>query len=505
VIEQLDQFCSVDEVESLRGQLDLSKLKSNSEKPFQALLTGACDIMRAVNSSENSSGFHIHQMVGSLENVYPWATKPDLCSKVCPMVIEIKPSPDSEGTGLVQTDIEVIAQAMERAYVARCTNAMVKKFIAIAITYRSAWVIDFSRTIDLFPDDFEEIRVKCIFMRSQYKSGEENIWKVWIGYTNMSLTNNTWYLTEDAFHLYSTLSCITHPKYSLTRLIASSLHRVYGVKLPSYYSATFSNQSMRSIFGVTDNEYDYCVKVMHNEQSYLKESQAVKVISVKYNSYNLDRHYAVGVHPLASLHSSFASSTASSEENISADVDLIRISEQNGNDIDTDTTTSFSNVIKDVQSFVNSVNNSRHNCLTLTRRLFSEKDSYWQTIESSNNPYQGGTILMRLGKIAKLSINNFSSWLDGVHLCLRATHEAGYFHCDIRESNVILFGQVYQVIDYDRSVPITEPNFAFVTGAQYDNRGLSLRSHVVGDDVEWTYHDDYQMVSTTLAKLKPSD
>jgi hypothetical protein len=85
-------------------------------------------------------------MVGA--NVYPWRSKPDICSKVCPMIIEVKASTSAEGKGLIVTDIEVISQAMERVYGARCTNAMYKKVIALAITYRSAWLLEFTRNIE---------------------------------------------------------------------------------------------------------------------------------------------------------------------------------------------------------------------------------------------------------------------------------------------------------------------------------------------------------------------
>jgi hypothetical protein len=316
-----------------------------------------------------------------------------------------------------------------------------------------------------------------------------------------------WFLTEDAVHLCSTLSCITHPKYCLTRLIASSSHRVYGVNLPKLYTSILSNQSKRNVFGVTDGKYDYCIKVILDEQAYTVEAQAVNAVSVKYNAYGCERYYALGVHPLNLSLRSDASPVASAEESISSELVSMHISERMSHDHDIDIDDKLAarvkEITKNVEKFINTVAVNDRACLTLIRPSLSfEGDDYWHTILSLIYQREGGTILMRVGQQVKLSIDDCSSWFDGVHICLRATHEAGYFHCDIRASNVLLFDQIYQLIDYDHSVSQANPTFRLIAGAQFDSRGIGMRSFLLGDEVTWTYHDDYEMLSAVLSKLK---
>jgi RIO-like serine/threonine protein kinase len=100
--------------------------------------------------------------------------------------------------------------------------------------------------------------------------------------------------------------------------------------------------------------------------------------------------------------------------------------------------------------------------------------SYWQTIHdtSAANERRGGTILMKPGILPMISRENFYKCLDDINRCLNATHQANYFHCDIRKANVLMFDDEYQLIDYDHALPVNASTFRFVEGAQYGEEAV---------------------------------
>lgn len=84
------------------------------------------------------------------------------------------------------------------------------------------------------------------------------------------------------------------------------------------------------------------------------------------------------------------------------------------------------------------------------------------------------------------------------NVCPKATHKAKYFHCDIHESNILKFGEEYQLIDYDHAVEQTEPTVVFRKGAQYDCGGSSLRNKKVDDSVTWECFDGIEMAASVV-------
>lgn len=61
----------------------------------------------------------------------------------------------------------------------------------------------------------------------------------------------------------------------------------------------------------------------------------------------------------------------------------------------------------------------------------------WRRFQGNTPPGAGGTLLMRPGSKEPVSKASLCNWLRGVYRGLAATHEAGYFHCDIRKENVM--------------------------------------------------------------------
>jgi hypothetical protein len=75
-------------------------------------------------------------------------------------------------------------------------------------------------------------------------------------------------------------------------------------------------------------------------------------------------------------------------------------------------------------------------------------------------------------------------------------------HCDIRESNILCFGNEYQLIDYDLSVT-AGTSVQFSPGALYDSRGDRLRDVKNDGTVTWTPTDDLEMLVQLLLGLCP--
>jgi hypothetical protein len=171
------QFYNEDEIDTLSSKLKLNLLQNTSEGPFQVELNSMCDLMRATNTSQKSDQrFHMCRMVGKDDHVFPLNAKADIGSLVCPMVIEVKASGTSESSDLINSDVDVLSQAMQRVFVARSTNAAIKNFVAIAITFRSAWVVEFERKIEAFRDGkFESIKVNRIFKHGVDEEYLENL------------------------------------------------------------------------------------------------------------------------------------------------------------------------------------------------------------------------------------------------------------------------------------------------------------------------------------------
>ena len=72
---------------------------------------------------------------------------------------------------------------------------------------------------------------------------------------------------------------------------------------------------------------------------------------------------------------------------------------------------------------------------------------------------------MRVGGIVSVTQDNHRNWSEGVFRCLKATHDCGYYHCDIRQANILMFDKTnFQLIDYDMAVPTASPLVRFSEG-----------------------------------------
>ena len=90
---------------------------------------------------------------------------------------------------------------------------------------------------------------------------------------------------------------------------------------------------------------------------------------------------------------------------------------------------------------------------------------------------------------------------------LSAAHSAGFLHCDLRPSNCLLFGEEWQVADYDCAIQMnTVTNSGIIT--QFPKiRAHGYRiSQVINDEenqsfeVEWKIVDDIEMLHIACIK-----
>jgi hypothetical protein len=186
-----------------------------------------------------------------------------------------------------------------------------------------------------------------------------------MGYTKMSLSEKNWYFTKDAYHLYSTLSCIIYPKYCLSRLIASSSHRVYGIKFPETYRDVQDNGSTTDIIGVKDGSYDFCVKVIPEDDLYRIESSAIISVCNIFNLLYPSIHYAYGIHSLMTR-SGDINAAAQEDSSLRDQISSISL-EDEYNPIDD--SSKRNTISADVQRFKDLVKSTR-DCLIFTRQLF---------------------------------------------------------------------------------------------------------------------------------------
>lgn len=288
------------------------------------------------------------------------------------------------------------------------------------------------------------------------------------------MSDKSWYLTEDAHHLYRTLSCIIHPSLCLHRLIAMSKHRIYGIKILSKYRNHNIDGSETSFVGVEAASYDYYIKVIHEQDSFEKESKAVTAVCAKYNELDIGRHYALGFHRVNSI---FSYSTP-------------QIIRSNNHD----------EIIDASSKFHESRMHSKTCDEIFPMHWQNDSSISWVDAAFTSEDKCGGTILMTPGKVASLNKTSLVRWMNGVFNSLKATHSAGYFHCDVRESNVIIFDNEYK-FDYDHAVSKTNPTVTLALGAKYDSRGRGLKRWDVGNIVQWNRSDDYEMIASAIERM----
>jgi hypothetical protein len=124
----------------------------------------------------------------------------------------------------------------------------------------------------------------------------------------------------------------------------------------------------------------------------------------------------------------------------------------------------------------------------------------------------GGVIIMlpasrnRLDTTVDTTGKIFSELLKS----LSFAHSAGFLHCDLRPSNCLLFGEEWQVIDYDLAIQISNN----VTKSGLITQFPKQRAHgyriseVINDkvtkfenQVEWTINDDIEMLHIACMKV----
>jgi hypothetical protein len=332
-----------------------------------------------------------------------------------------------------------------------------------------------------------------------------------------------WYLTEDGAHLRSTVSCIADPALCLTKLISKSSCRVYGVSLPRLIDVLTPGGRTVTVIGASLQKPDFAVKVIPGDKEFDWERTVAEAVCSTYNSMYCDGtpHHVIGTHCLRSACSSrrtdLAAHTQAADDTQSLEVihpreegdarelvPAVVMNEPDGEEGDLSRaaecpTDACCASLDAVKAFLDGLQ-VRSECAQLERRFCaSASPCRWRhACELSEGT--GGTIAMRVGKrVGKLSFADSKLWQRGVFRTLRAMHQAGYFHCDIRPENVLLFGEEYQLVDYDRTIRQDRPTVLFQRGAQYDQRGASLLDCVVGERVLWSAALDYEMV--TMATL----
>lgn len=82
---------------------------------------------------------------------------------------------------------------------------------------------------------------------------------------------------------------------------------------------------------------------------------------------------------------------------------------------------------------------------------------------------------------------------------LRAMHEKGVVHCDIRTPNIVLYDNKYRLIDFDAGSEIGQTIDISAPGARKDNLPDSVKLKEVmrraqGHILQWEAEDDFHML-----------
>lgn len=194
------------------------------------------------------------------------------------MLLEIKDSPDTAGTDLLDNYRAVLVQGVDHMHVLRSTDASLKHCVVLCVTGRSAWMLWFERLIENF-----DVAGALFETVSIHRIAHRDVWPLWFASHERTRVHPHWYLTRDAGYLRSTLSTITSANFCGTKILAKSQHRVYGVSLPQIVRYRSSGKLNKSVVGITLMNHDLCVKVIHGEREFEREATAAMVVAVAYN------------------------------------------------------------------------------------------------------------------------------------------------------------------------------------------------------------------------------
>jgi hypothetical protein len=475
----------VSKVTELNNAIPLqAALRANSEDPCQTLLRDNIDLLHAVDTSlVHANMFYLSHKVGGTNNVYSLSGKMDLVSKLCPMFLEIKHSGPGASTGMIATDFDVIKQAAERVFVLRSTNALLGEAVVIACTARSSWLFHFERNVLCDRGNgFETLTVTRI--------PHEEIFKVWVTYTALTMRRPDWFWTEDSVKVLEGIRCFNNPFVCVSQLISSANHRVYGVSFPRLYEGEHLNTHKESIVGATAASFDICIKIINDDEEYAREAAATRAIAHAFKTANKEHHLITciptsGREPQTDHDDGEVTDGEATDGEVAELLSNVRISELCKNERQV--------AIDDTKKFDAGVCDDSRVCKQHTH------DCRWLNAAAMvpiNKP--GGIIVMKYGGPAKVDGSNRQKWVADVFDDLEVIHKAGYFHCDVRTSNVRVFQNKFRLIDFDLSVNKQNPRVKFVPGWQFRCRPESLRHCQVGDTVTWSERLDYEMVLNTV-------
>jgi hypothetical protein len=114
----------------------------------------------------------------------------------------------------------------------------------------------------------------------------------------------------------------------------------------------------------------------------------------------------------------------------------------------------------------------------------------------------GGCVIMRVGQ----AVHGGITWamVLGIGQSLSACFRADVFHCDIRKSNVMKFGEDdFQLIDFDHAVSRDNNEFELHAGGQLDSLGPRLCGEEAGTHVSWNATDDWGMLVKMILDNQP--
>lgn len=143
---------------------------------------------------------------------------------------------------------------------------------------------------------------------------------------------------------------------------------------------------------------------------------------------------------------------------------------------------------------------------TTPSTLFSQFENVWWRETVSCDDDFAGAIFMQLGLM--WDGKNSEDVVDGVMTALAIGHQAGVYHCDLREANIASFNGQFRPIDYSLSVLASAPTIecSEITGEQKKNVGARVRGCIENgeESIVWTKRDDYEMVVKLFAGMQSS-
>jgi hypothetical protein len=131
---------------------------------------------------------------------------------------------------------------------------------------------------------------------------------------------------------------------------------------------------------------------------------------------------------------------------------------------------------------------------------YAMTETYWWDRSPQTEEGMGGAIIMRRGEVTARDIFAADCALPK-RVCsdlvnsLQLAHSAGVLQCDLRRSNFVHFGDLWQVIDYSLSATVDSGIvYQMGPGAQADCAGNNVKTlYKEKKEVQWTKDDDYQM------------